>query len=272
MKFKLFIVLILALLIFEICGKAEDKKVEKSSEAGMKHLHKLRARVKVKSTGSAKSTNSKNSTAPLILNSVGRKVYVNKVDEIVLTKWPFDVTRCDQVVAFKAQFIPSLNEYRARQNGFFTITAHYLNLFASDNAQKLLKSILLSEMTVMPRIFKGSGGCIMVQSSDGEPHNITICTDDKKKQANILEVLQVFTDCRGGNTLKKLDPLKVAMMIKACGGKGRFVHPTHLIKNLQNRRKRLVHKDISFFHPGSDDVPGIPKESEGYHIHKYLPQ
>ena len=76
---------------------------------------------------------------------------------------------------------------------------------------------------------------------------------------NILEVMKTFTDWRGGSNLRKLDKLKIADMIKTCGGKGKFVNPFKLIMKLQKKKKmKNYKKDANWFHPGSDNVPGTP--------------
>jgi hypothetical protein len=242
MKFNIFILLTLSIAIIAVNAKS-------SKRHSLKNLNHLAAK------------NTTNSTGPLVLNSIGRKVYVKNASSIILTKFPFEITRCDQVVTFNGSFIPNLNEYRARAEGWFTLTAHYANLFADNNANKLLRSILLSETSIAPRIFHGSGGCIMIYSKGGGDHNISVCLDDKKQQQNILEVLKTFTDCRGGTSLKKLDPLKIANMIKTCGGKGKFVNPSHLMLKLLKKKQSLttVRKDENWFHPGSDNVPGTGK-------------
>jgi len=273
MKFKLFIVLIITLIIFDINAKSLDKRSHHKKTTYRHKSHRVSNSTKpvanntAKSNNTAKASNSTNSTAhgaanktiPLVLNSIGRKVYVKNSSDIVLTKFPFEVTRCDQVVTFKADFIPDLKEYRARAKGFFTLTAHFANLFAEDNANKLLKSVLLSETNIAPRIFRGSGGCIMIYSKDGPNNNISICLEDPKQQQNILEVMKTFTDCRGGSNLRKLDKLKIADMIKTCGGKGKFVNPFKLIMKLQKKKKmKNYKKDANWFHPGSDNVPGTP--------------
>ena len=247
MKFKLFIILVLTLIIIEV----NTKSVEKRSNM---RRHKLTP------TPAKTVTNHTKALEPLILNSIGRKVYVKNATDIILTKFPYEITRCDQVVTFKGQFIPDFNEYRGRADGFFTLTAHYANLFAEDNANKLLRSVLLSEVSTRPHIFHGSGGCILISSKDGPQHNISICLNDPKQQQNILEVLKSFTDCRGGSTITKIDKLKVADMIKTCGGKGKFVNPFKLIKKLQAKKTKIskFRKDANWFHPGSDNVPGVP--------------
>lgn len=262
MKLKFALILILCIFIASVFSKTSDKRSHLRSKR-MKHLNHKRSGSESERLYNAtpkavdNSTNSTD-TGPLILNSVGRKVYVSNSTDIVLTSFPFEVTRCDQVVSFNGSFIPDLAEYRARKPGHFTLTAHYANLFSGNNPKNLLRSILLSETTIAPRIFGGSGGCIMIYSKFGGNNNIQICLDDNLKEQNILEVLKTFNECRGGNSLNranKIDPLKVAQMIKTCSGKGKFVNPFNLIKKLKKKNMK-VHKDKDWFHPGFDGVPG----------------
>ncbi len=270
MKFNIFILLVFGCLLVAVFSKLH-KKEEKAAKPkkGKKAAPKKASKAAPKNTTASKGKGKKQGkgkgggmdallsqkTGPLILNSVGRKVYVKKSADIVLTKFPFEVTRCDQIVSFKGQFIPDLDEYRGRTDAWFTLTAHFANLFANDNAKHLLRSILLSETNIAPRTFHGSGGCIMIFSRKGGNNNISICLNDKKQQQNILDVLKTFNECRGGSNLKKLDALKIADMIKTCGGKGKFVNPFKLIKKLK-KKKMKIHKDKNWFHPGFDGVPG----------------
>ncbi len=258
MKFKPLFALILAIIVINTLCKTENSKTEKKHKHLLRKIHKHLAPNK---TAGGNNTNSTNTT--IILNSVGRKVYVDSSKDIVLTKPPFSVSRCDQVITFPGKFIPNLVEYRARKEGFFTITAHYCNLFAKDNPSNLLRTILLSETNIMPQEIMGSGGCIMVYSRLGGNHNIPICLDNHDNTVNILETLKTFAECRGGiginNATEKVDPLKVTEMVKSCSGKGKYVNPAELIKKMKLKTKK-VRKDKNWWHPGSDNVPGTGRD------------
>jgi len=237
---------------------------ERSHTAHKKHMKHHRFYRKQNGTNSsdAAGNSTGNDTGPIILNSVGRKIYVTNSSLIVLTQFPFQITRCDQIVSFNASFIPDLTEYRSRASGNFTLTAHYANLFQTAPSL-LLRSILMSESKIEPRILEGTGNCIMIFSNSGPSGNIPICLDDPTQLANILDVLRIFSECRGGNSIgtdsassKPIDLLKVADMVKTCGGKGKFVNPFSLIKRLNNLKDIPVRKNKDWYHPGSDNVPG----------------
>jgi hypothetical protein len=218
----------------------------------------------------APGKNDTNSTSgPLILNSIGRKVFVTNVSEIIVNHTgPYEVTRCDQVISFKAQYIPDMDEYRQRVDGWFTLTAHYTNLFKDNNADHLLKSILMSQSGIAPQHVRGTKSCILVHDGGNSRDNdITLCMPDKNAENNILEVFKTFLECRGGKDLTKAgeNKLAVAQMILTCaGGSGKYVDPNILLKKLkaQKHNTAILKQATGFFHPGRDDVPGTPEPVE----------
>lgn len=187
------------------------------------------------------------------LNSIGEKVAKNV--KINLRSFPFIVERCDQVVEFKGEYISDMGDYRKRSSGFFTITAHYLNLFSSNKPDQLIKSLLLSDAKEAPKFLKGTGYCILVKGKR-EADNMTICLKLESERNNILAVFKSFLDCQGK---LEADPAKILI---PCQSGGSYMNPrellNHLKKKLQKKEKRVVRKAADFFHPGSDDIPGIP--------------
>jgi len=204
----------------------------------------------------------KDSSKIELLNSVGRQVYVKAKDEIFLTDKPFTVTRCDQILRFKAQFLPDMGEYRTRETGYFTLTSHYVNLFTDDKFDKLLRSILMSEVTIAPNhpTVRGAFGCILITSPPFGDKDITICMDTNDEMSNVLTVLRTFFDCRGGDKMNKVDKAKLAEMLIKCGGTGKFVNPVELLKKLRkqfNQQKTFNKMDSKYWHPGYDGLPGV---------------
>jgi len=149
-------------------------------------------------------------------NSIGLKVDKS----MVLDAFPFKVTRCDQIVLFKAKYIHDMGDYRFRKDGFFTLTAYYVNQFLDKDAKKLDESILLTESKRIPQHLKGARGCIYV---DGGPHrnDIAICLGSKVKAQNILNVLNDFERCRLGDNLQPIPKAVLQKLIRTClKGKG----------------------------------------------------
>jgi len=193
------------------------------------------------------------------LNSIGQKITLSKGKEIMLNKFPFQVTRCDQIVTFKAKYIPDMGEYRHREEGWFTLTAHYSNLFKTETAEQLLRSVLMADTNVAPSHLRGTGSCILITAGFSEK-DFTICLNDKNEEANILQVLNTFFGCRGGQSLKTIDKLALTKEIINCGKGGRFIDPRILLRRLKKKKNKqeAIVKSRDFFHPGSDGVPGVP--------------
>lgn len=178
-----------------------------------------------------------------------------------MTEYPYTVTRCDQILRFKAKFLPDMGEYRTREVGYFTMTSYYVNLFTDDKFDKLLRSILMTEVTVAPYHVRGAKACVLITSPPYGDKDITICMETNEEMSNILTVLRTFFDCRGGDKLNKIDKAKLAEMLIKCGGTGKFVNPMELLKKLRkrfNERKTFNKMDSKWWHPGYDGLPGVP--------------
>jgi len=200
----------------------------------------------------------------VVLNSLGQRITPLKGEaEITLREWPFKLSRCDQIVTFKAHYISDMGDYRHRDEGWFTITAYFANLFKDNNSEKLIRSVLLSESLVQPSHLRGTGRCVIVRSGFGDK-DLTICLKDKKQEDNILRIFAYFFKCRGGMYDKAINKLDFTRMLIACGkGKG-YVDPRVLyarlkkLQKLKMKKHNSIVKSRDFFHPGSDDVPGRP--------------
>ena len=199
-------------------------------------------------------------------NSIGLKVDKS----MVLQSFPFKVTRCDQIVLFKAKYISDMGDYRFRKDGFFTITAYYVNQFLNKDAKKLDESILLTESKRIPQHLKGARGCIYV---DGGPHrnDIAMCLGSKAKAQNILNVLNDFERCRLGDNLQPIPKEVLRKLIRTClkgklkAGKGKGVKGASKLKKGKGKKKLSVKIDSQnpwrdnrkkYFHPLKLKVPG----------------
>ena len=228
------------------------------------------------STTAASTVSASNSSAkgkPVIqkgkhTNSIGLKVDIN----VVLDKYPFMITRCDQLVLFKAKYISDMGDYRTRKEGFFTISAYYVNQFRDKDAKHLDQSVLLTESTTKASHLRGARGCIVV-SGGKHRQDIAMCLSNKKQAKNILAVLREFEKCRMGDDLKPIDADLIRRLIRACG-KNAF----KLLKEMRNKNKnknKSAKKDIkvskklrkfsnnpwfndrkNHFHPAKLAVPG----------------
>lgn len=183
MKCKFFLLLITLLTITSYINAKISSNL-KANELNLRKIKKSHFHRSHNGTVANTNNNTTNNTGPLVLNSVGRRVFVNNSTDIVLTNFPFMVSRCDQIVSFQAEYLNNWDEYRSRSNGSFVLTAHYANLFQSSPSQ-LLKSILLSSTTMAPRVLEGTGNCVVIFSKSGRDDNISMCFTDPNKISNI---------------------------------------------------------------------------------------
>jgi len=157
-----------------------------------------------------------------------------------------------------------------RKDGFFTLTAYYVNQFLDKDAKKLDESVLLTESKRIPQHLKGARGCIYV---DGGPHrnDIAMCLGSKAKAQNILNVLNDFERCRLGDNLQPIPKAVLRKLIRTCmkgkgkAGKGKGGKGASKIKKGKGRKKLAIKKESQnpwrdnrkkFFHPLKLQVPG----------------
>jgi len=203
-------------------------------------------------TGSKKATSSQITS----INSLGTRVK----GESILSKFPYKVDRCDQIVAVQAKIIPDHDDYTKRTEALVTITAYHLNVFKNTNADTLLHSILFSETKELPMPLRGARGCIKIDGGKSG-HGLAVCLENEKDQENILGVLKKFSDCRGdlGKVVLGDDLEKIRKLLRGCGISS-FKNAKELQKKLDEMKNRkpidLLAQRPGFFHPGGDKVPG----------------
>jgi len=177
-----------------------------------KNHRKSRSFARQNSTNGTNSTNSTNATTiPTIafgppaveitptINSIGEQVSKN----VTFDTFPFDIKRCDSIVMFAAKYINDEDDYRVRNDGFVTMTAHYIDLFAAKDGQKLVEHIKISDFKRQPSFVPGARGCVRI-SGNAYQKNLNICPESTDNAKNILETLQRFQRCRIGDNLKPI--------------------------------------------------------------------
>jgi len=230
MKLIFIILICISLLISNTSSLKEESKRGKAKHL-TKHKYKFRngtgATNKTKSTNSTNSTNSsdepkepKIATIPFgpkankyahEFNSVGTKVD----NSVILDSFPFKIQRCDSIVYFPCAFINNMKDYRQRKVGFVSITAHYTNLYADKDGQKLIQQVLHTLMPNLPRLVSGAEGCIQIQGDKGQKKMI-ICVPTQVNAINLLKVYEDFTRCRLGDNLTDIPPANLKALMKLC--------------------------------------------------------
>jgi hypothetical protein len=176
------------------------------------------------------------------INSLGETVN----SSVALNSFPFKVKRCDQIILFPATYINDEDDYRVRRKGFVAITAHYTNLFADHDGQKLIQQVVSSTMRSEPHHLLGARGCVRVPGGVRQK-NLNICTTSKNFANNLLDVYNDFARCRIGDNLAPISAAVLKELMKLCGisrvtleGKGAAAAMDKLTNAVNSRNKRIV--------------------------------
>lgn len=178
---------------------------------------------------------------------------------------PWKVERCDQIVIAKRKMIPDHEDFTKRREVVITITAYYINMFAAENPDKLLHSILFTDGKKLPQMQRGARGCVRIDGGR-HVHNIIICGNNKKEGHYLLKAIKKFSACRGG---EKKPPKKTKEhfknVMRACGLNSGFKDPKALKARIKAMKKKAkkdgnhLKRSTGFFHPGFNGVPGTDK-------------
>jgi hypothetical protein len=164
-------------------------------------------------TSGAKGTNA---TAPIAntTNVVGALA----TEDVIVNKAPYEITKCDQVIMLDAKRIGNPDDFTSRAPAFYTMSAYLINMFESKDNNKLLESINLAHIKVLPNLLQGSKTCLLFQDGYSD-RNITLCLDDKLTLESIKKSYSDFMTCRMGGDLKGFDPVTINNVLTAsCNG------------------------------------------------------
>jgi len=182
---------------------------------------------------------------------------------------PYTIDRCDQIVAFNADFIPDHEDYTQRKPAFFTVSAYHFNLFEKNDPSLLGHSILFSNSRKDPSEPRGAQYCLLVDGGDNEKPLI-FCAQDSKEFESYKTVFSTFADCRAGKIISKPDAKPVAAppvsdkpnlpdLVKKCGFDGPMVNPDALLKQQSDQKTNESEASTAeddFWVPGGNKVPG----------------
>jgi len=214
-----------------------------------------------------KSKNSGDNKKAIHVNSLGHEVEA----PMIVDKSPYKLERCDQIVAFDAEFIPDLEDFVKRKKAYFTLTAYHLNRFEKKDVNKLEQSILLSSSRTKPNEPLGARGCLLIDGGELEKPLLLCGKDDKEKE--IFEnLLETFEDCRAGKMIgkgsvsfnaanEKPSSPGIQDIKKSCGFDGPIASPDAILGAIdQTKQEEKVQGDGEFWVPGGHKVPGSPVE------------
>jgi hypothetical protein len=167
-------------------------------------------------------------TDPMSTNATGKLVE----DKWTITKAPYKLERCDQVLLIEGATIPSYNaklpekkDYAHRLNNFFTLSAYMINSFTGRNGKTINGHILLEDLKDIPSKIYGAPLCLVfnVKQSPGmfQQKPMVMCMNSPEEVTQIIEVYMDFLKCRIGDNLKNVDPTALHLIFEnACMGMG----------------------------------------------------
>jgi hypothetical protein len=170
-----------------------------------------------RNSNSTLSNSTSNATVAQVANTTN-VVGALSTSDVIINKAPYEVTKCEQVIMLKAKRIADFDDYTTRAPAFFTMSAYLINMFESQDNNKLLESINLAHIKIIPSVLEGSKTCLGFQ--DGVNYrNISLCIDDQETFDAILKSYNSFMTCRMGGDLKEFDPVVINQVLQAsCNG------------------------------------------------------
>jgi hypothetical protein len=113
-----------------------------------------------------------------------------------ITKAPFKISRCDQIILVEGQTIINFTDYTERKNAFFVIGIYIANMFTNKNTDNLIDSILLAHLSSSPDLIKGTNNCLDLDDKQHKKR-IAMCLPEENI-SDIKTVFMEFFKCRMG--------------------------------------------------------------------------
>lgn len=116
---------------------------------------------------------------------------------------PYKVERCDQILQIKGKKI-DLNDYCIKTDAFMTLSIYMANLFNAENPDKLVSSVHIQELHILPTILQGTKSCIKWGKGSNQ---FGFCYESTEIAEQIIEASRKFYECTKGGDLPLIDVL-----------------------------------------------------------------
>lgn len=90
-------------------------------------------------------------------------VYGYKMLDSHIKEPPFKISRCDQILLFEGKRLKSFDDFTVRLSTFFTMGMYQINMFDAEDNEKLIDSIKMSNLEIIPDILHGTQNCIDIE-------------------------------------------------------------------------------------------------------------
>jgi hypothetical protein len=123
--------------------------------------------------------------------------------QFAITKPPYKLFSCDQVLILDAQTFINPRDYQKRRPAVFTLSVYMVNQFDSKDSKTMKNHLLLENITNLPDNIFGAPSC--VEFIDSKTLNkMNICLNSKQEADDLVEVFMDFLKCRIGDNLKNV--------------------------------------------------------------------
>lgn len=188
-----------------------------------------------------------------------------QIQNLVVDKFPWKISQCNQIVMFDAQYIDNLQDFRKKTNAFFTISIYEVSIFKERDAKSLIHLVPWDQTTFLTRKLRGGKGCLILDGGSASA-DVTMCFKKQQEAESILNTIEDFRRCRNGDNLVAIPPGLMKDLVKQCG-KTKNISRNEYISNKLNIGIRPDNKwDADrerHFHAREIYVPGtIPPKTE----------
>lgn len=121
---------------------------------------------------------------------------------------PYKVQRCDQVLLLKGKKL-NLTDYCIKSDAFMTLSIYMANVFEDENANKLLESVPLDQITYYPNELSGTLSCTKFT---GKTRSFGFCFDTAEILDQVIEAYEFFRVCREGTPTPNI----LKLLLEAC--------------------------------------------------------
>ena len=115
--------------------------------------------------------------------------------KLELSKRPYKVNQCDQVILFKGSRIVNFDDYSKQKSSHFSLSAYLLNVFEEKNPNKLIDSININQLLKEPTNLVGMKKCINFTAQSGR---IAVCLGNEEEAEEVLKAYEEFRSCVKG--------------------------------------------------------------------------
>jgi len=136
-----------------------------------------------------------------------------------ITKAPYKVYSCDQVIVVSGETFSDPRDYSKRKPALFTLSVYMVNHFDSNDGKTMRGHLLVENVTDLPDVIMGAPTCLDFLDNKNMKR-LVMCLPSQGIAHQIKEAYMSFLKCRMGDNLKALDSKEIKRVFQAaCMGR-----------------------------------------------------